>query len=410
MSAKHVKKSTRNHPLLKENSPSKVPLYKRLNWTHVVLLTTTPLIALYGFFTTPIHTKTLIWSIVYYYITGLGITAGYHRLWSHRAYKVTPAYEVFLALAGAGAVEGSIFWWCRDHRVHHRYTDTDKDPYDARKGLFYSHIGWMMLKKDSKVVGRADVTDLEENSIILWQHKYYAHLALFFGFIFPTLVAGYLWGDWRGGYFYAAVARLVFVHHATFCVNSIAHWLGETSFDDKHSPRDHFITALLTLGEGYHNFHHEFPQDYRNAIKFYQYDPTKWLILLTSLFGLSYDLKTFPQNEVKKGELQMKEKKIVSEKLKLNWGSPVEKLPVFTQEEFETQIKKSNRKWIVINNIIHDVADFIEDHPGGKALIKSGLGKNMTDAFTGGVYDHSNAARNLLSTMRVGVLQQTKKM
>lgn len=93
---------------------------------------------------------------------------------------------------------------------------------------------------------------------------------------------------------YAAVARLVFVHHSTFCVNSLAHWLGESPFDDKHTPKDHMITAFVTVGEGYHNFHHQFPMDYRNAIKWYQYDPTKWFIWTCKQLRLASHLKVRP--------------------------------------------------------------------------------------------------------------------
>lgn len=131
-----------------------------------------------------------------------------------------------------------------------------------------------MIFKARRKPGAADVSDLTNNPVVRWQHRYYVPLIFGMGFIFPTVVAGLLWGDWRGGFFYAGAARLLFVHHSTFCVNSLAHWLGETPFDDKHTPRDHFITALCTIGEGYHNFHHEFPQDYRNAITWNGYDPT----------------------------------------------------------------------------------------------------------------------------------------
>jgi len=116
-------------------------------------------------------------------------------------------------------------------------------------------------------------------------------------------------GRLERSFFYAAIVRVVFVHHATFCVNSIAHSFGNQPFSDRETPRDHFITAIITLGEGYHNFHHEFPQDYRNAIKFWQYDPTKWLIRLLSFFGLTYNLQTFGTNEITMGKWQMKKKK-----------------------------------------------------------------------------------------------------
>ncbi|KAF9084178.1 hypothetical protein BGX29_002686 [Mortierella sp. GBA35] len=138
----------------------------------------------------------------------------------------------------------------------------------------------------------------------------------------------------------------------------------------------------MTLGEGYHNFHHQFPQDYRNAIRFYQYDPTKWVIAICAFFGLATHLKTFPENEVRKGQLQMIEKR-----------------------DFQHACKNDDKKWILLEGIVYDVAEFMTEHPGGEKYIKMGVGKDMTAAFNGGMYDHSNAARNLLSLMRVAVVE-----
>ena len=220
----------------------------------------------------------------------VGITAGYHRLWAHRSYNASKPLQYFLAFAGAGAVEGSIKWWSRGHRAHHRYTDTDLDPYNAHRGLLWSHIIWMIVKPRRKP-GVVDISDLSKNEVVRWQHRWYVWLILLMGFGVPTVIPGLLWGDWRGGYVYAGAARLLFVHHSTFCVNSLAHWLGDAPFDNKHTPRDHVFTAVVTLGEGYHNFHHQFPSDYRNAIRWYQYDPTKWFIAICSWLGLASHLK-----------------------------------------------------------------------------------------------------------------------
>ncbi|KAG0375716.1 MAG: delta-9 desaturase [Linnemannia gamsii] len=392
-------------PPLLEGGLTVKNVWKNLDWKHVIGLGLTPLLAFYGLLTTEIQTKTLIWSIVYYFATGLGITAGYHRLWAHRAYSAGPAMSFVLALLGAGAVEGSIKWWSRGHRAHHRWTDTEKDPYSAHRGLFFSHIGWMLVKRPGWKIGHADVDDLNKSKLVVWQHNNYPVLVILMGLVFPTAVAGLGWGDWRGGYFFAALLRLVFVHHATFCVNSLAHWLGEGPFDDRHSPRDHFITAFVTLGEGYHNFHHQFPQDYRNAIRFYQYDPTKWLIATCAFFGFASHLKTFPENEVRKGQLQMIEKRVMEKKTKLQWGTPIADLPILSFEDFEHACKNDNKKWILLEGVVYDVADFMAEHPGGEKYIKIGVGKDMTAAFNGGMYDHSNAARNLLSLMRVAVVE-----
>ncbi|KZT11179.1 delta9-fatty acid desaturase [Laetiporus sulphureus 93-53] len=375
--------------------------WKELNTLSVAILILVPVISIYGVLNVPLCWQTAVWSFLYYFITGIGITAGYHRLWAHRSYNAARPLEYFLAMAGTGAVQGSIRWWSRGHRAHHRYTDTDLDPYDARRGFWYSHIGWMIFKPRIKP-GVADVSDLSKSHVVRWQHRWYLQLIIGMGFILPTVVAGLGWGDWRGGFFYAGAARLCVVHHSTFCVNSLAHWIGETPFDDKHTPKDSFITALVTVGEGYHNFHHQFPVDYRNAIKWYQYDPTKWFIWACSKLGLARQLKTFPDNEVRKGQLTMQLKRLRETQESLKFAPDPNELPVISWESFQEQSAK--RALVLIAGFIHDVSSFIDEHPGGRHLIAKHIGKDATTAFFGGVYDHSNAAHNWLSMMRVGVL------
>jgi len=238
--------------------------------------------------------------------------------------------------------------------------------------------------------------------VIKWQHKNYILLMLIMAFAVPTIICGLGWGDWKGGYVYAGVVRLVFVHHSTFCVNSLAHWLGESPFDDKHTPRDHLVTALVTIGEGYHNFHHQFPMDYRNAIRWYQYDPTKWFIWVCQQIGLASHLKVFPDNEVRKGQLTMQLKKLRETQEHLTWPSDSNDLVVISWESFREQAEK--RPLIVIAGFIHDVSDFLDEHPGGRHFLVKNIGKDATTAFFGGIYDHSNAAHNLLAMKRVGVL------
>ncbi|KAL4995040.1 hypothetical protein BDV10DRAFT_196999 [Aspergillus recurvatus] len=377
--------------------------YQHVNWLNCFFVLFIPLVGCIGAAWTPLRLYTAIFAVVYYFNAGLGITAGYHRLWAHCCYKATLPLQIYLALAGAGAGQGSIRWWSRGHRAHHRYTDTEKDPYSVRKGFWYSHIGWIIMKQNYKKVGRSDASDLDADPVVIWQHKNYINTALFMTLIFPTLVCGLGWGDWRGGFVYGGILRVFFIQQATNCVNSLAHWIGEQPFDDRNSPRDHVITALVTLGEGYHNFHHEFPSDYRNAIEWWQYDPTKWMIWIWKRVGLAYDLKKFRANEIEKGRLQQMQKKVDARRAALDWGVPLEELPVFSWDEFVAE--STNRALVAIGGVIHDVSDFVKEHPGGKAFISSAIGKDATAMFNGGVYQHSNAAHNLLSMMRVGVVR-----
>ncbi|KAJ7199632.1 hypothetical protein GGX14DRAFT_699786 [Mycena pura] len=382
-------------PVTRENFLSE------LNWFNVAILTVVHITSVAGICCTKLRWETALFSVFYYYISCLGITAGYHRLWAHRSYNAGEFLQYFLAVAGAGAVQGSIKWWSRGHRAHHRYTDTELDPYNAREGFWWCHIGWMLIKPRRKP-GVADVSDLSQNKVVRWQHRYYLILILVMTFAVPTAIPWLGWGDALGGCMYGGFVRLLFVHHSTFCVNSLAHWLGDAPFDDKHTPRDHLITALCTLGEGHHNFHHQFPMDYRNAIKWYQYDPTKWFIRACEKLGLASHLKVFPDNEVRKGQLTMELKRMHEAQEKLVWPQDSNDLPVISWASYVEQ----SAEWplILVAGFIHDVASFIDEHPGGARYINKYLGKDATTAFFGGIYGHSNAAHNLLAMKRVGVL------
>ena len=390
------------------NEPELPPItwsnwYKEVNWPQATLLCLEPFIALYGLFSTGWMWQTVIFTLIWYFLTGFGITAGYHRLFAHRAYEASAPLKYILLILGAGSVQGSAQWWSRGHRAHHRYTDTDLDPYSAHKGMFYSHIGWLLFKPRRRP-GVADVTDLTHDPIIQWQHRHYLSLAFFIAFVLPTLVCGLGWGDYRGGYFFAGILRLVFVHHSTFCVNSLAHYLGDRPFDDRHTPADHFVTALVTLGEGYHNFHHEFPSDYRNALKWFQYDPTKYLISFFKAIGLASNLKEFPHNEIQKGRYTMARKKLDQLGQDITWPKGNTDLPIISFEQYQELAKtETDRALVLIAGFIHDVSHFVESHPGGRALIRSYIGKDATVAFYGGVHDHNTAAHNMLAMMRVGV-------
>ncbi|KAH7322374.1 delta-9 fatty acid desaturase [Stachybotrys elegans] len=378
--------------------------FKHVEWFNVIFALLIPLAGLIATIWVPLKMKTGSFALFCYVNNGLGITAGYHRLWSHRSYRASFPLRIYLAAFGAGSVQGSIRWWSKEHRVHHRYTDTNKDPYCINKGLLYSHIGWILMKKNPKEKGRSDVSDLDQDPVVVWQHRHYIKCAVFMGYILPISVCGLGWDDWAGGIIYAGILRVFFFQQATFCVNSLAHWLGEQPFDSKHSPRDHLITAIITLGEGYHNFHHEFPSDYRNAIKWYQYDPTKWAIAMWERLSLASHLQKFPHNEIEKGRVQQLEKKLDERRSSLDWGVPLSQLSAWEWQEYK-EAAENGQQVIAVSGVVYDVARFADTHPGGKMLLHAWIGKDATAAFHGGIYDHSNAAHNLLSSMRLAVLR-----
>ncbi|UJR06866.1 hypothetical protein I4U23_011155 [Adineta vaga] len=397
----YVARTLLNEPELQPMSWSN--WYQQVDWPKVIVLGSEPFIALYGICTTVGMWQTTMFTFFWGLLTGLGITAGYHRLFAHRSYQATLLLRYVLVTLAAGALQGSAHWWIRGHRAHHRYTDTDLDPYSAHKGLFHSHIGWLLFKP-RRPPGYVDMTDVTNDKSVQWQSKNILSLNIIVGFVVPILVCGLGWGDYRGGYFYASVLRLLVVHHSTFCVNSLAHYLGDAPFDDKHSPRDHFITALVTLGEGYHNFHHEFPSDYRNALLWFQYDPTKWVIWILKKVGLASNLKKFPQNEIQKGQYAMTRKALDKFGENIVWPKDRTQLPIISFEQYQELAKTDvDRQLVLIAGFVHDVSNFIDSHPGGQALLKSQIGKDATVSFHGGVHDHSIAANNILAMMRVAI-------
>ncbi|KPD20691.1 MULTISPECIES: fatty acid desaturase [Idiomarina] len=241
---------------------------------------------------------------------GLSITAGYHRLWAHRTYDANPVIRFIFAIGGAVALQNSALHWSSDHREHHKHVDdNDKDPYSAKRGFWYSHIGWMIREyQASRYTDYDNVQDLQKDPIVMWQHKYYLPLTLFVNFGWP-IAAGFMLGDVWAGLLVIGVLRLVLNHHTTFFINSLAHIWGKQPYTDKNTARDNGVLAFLTFGEGYHNYHHIFAADYRNGIRWWHFDPTKWLIVASKWLGLAKNLKRSSPYQVERAKLQMQLKR-----------------------------------------------------------------------------------------------------
>lgn len=221
-------------------------------------------------------------------LTGLSITAGYHRLFSHTAYKVNPVVEGILLFFATMATQGSALRWCFDHRHHHAFVDTDRDPYSIKKGFWFAHCLWF-LNKQKEIESRV-VSDLLRKPLIRFQDRFYAPLMVLTNGL-TTLFVGWCFGDYLGAFLFAWLVRLFFLHHFTWFINSLAHTWGARTFSQELTAVDNYVIALLTFGEGYHNFHHTYANDYRNGIRWYHFDPTKWLIWTLNKLGLAHNLK-----------------------------------------------------------------------------------------------------------------------
>jgi len=251
----------------------------------------------------------VIFSLIFAILTNLSITAGYHRLFAHKSYEAHWVLRLLYLLVGASAFQGSAFKWSSDHRRHHSFEDTDKDPYSINKGFWFAHMGWLFIKTFESENPKAP--DLDKDWMVKFQHRYYVPVALLMGFGFPTLVGALLGTPW-GGFVIAGALRIVLTQQTTFFINSICHTFGRRPFTKDVTARDSFWIALLTHGEGYHNFHHKFQIDYRNGIQWYDWDPTKWTIFTLSTVGLAKKLKKASQQEILKARLQVEELKLRS--------------------------------------------------------------------------------------------------
>ena len=249
---------------------------------------------------------------------GMSITAGYHRLWAHKTYDAHPLLQLFFAIGGAFALQNSALHWSSDHRVHHKFVDqNDKDPYSAKKGFWFSHIGWMLREYQAqRYSDYSNVRDLQSNKIVMWQHNNYLLLTVLTNFGIPLLL-GVLTDSILGMLLSVGVLRLVLSHHFTFFINSLAHIWGKQPYTDTNTARDNGWLALVTYGEGYHNFHHIFEFDYRNGIRWWHFDPTKWLIKSCSFVGLTRNLKVCPEDKIVKAKALMQLKRAQAKALQL---------------------------------------------------------------------------------------------
>ena len=250
------------------------------------------------------------WFAAFLLASGFSITAGYHRLWSHRCYDAHWSVRLLFMVFGTMALQNSILIWSAGHRVHHRYVDdNDRDPYSAGRGFWFSHIGWMLRAYPSGQVDFSNVRDLERDPIVMFQHRHYVPLVLATNIGLPLLV-GWLSGDLWGTFLLAGLLRLVINHHVTFFINSLAHAWGTQPYTDGNSARDNPVLAFLTYGEGYHNFHHIYAHDYRNGVRWWQWDPTKWLIRGLAGLGLASRLKRVPDVMIQRARLTMQFKRL----------------------------------------------------------------------------------------------------
>jgi len=272
-------------------------------WRNVVWMVALHLGALYGVYLMPrLAPITWAWFLATYVMSALGITAGAHRLWSHRSYKATLPLRVLLGLWNSMAFQNDIIEWSRDHRVHHKYSETHADPHNAKRGFFFSHCGWLLVRKhpDVKAKGQQlDVSDLLEDPVCRVQRKYYLASVVLMCFVVPTVVPWYFWDEdaWNA-YFTCGLLRYVATLNVTWCVNSWAHMFGNKPYDKSINPAENLFVTITACGEGFHNYHHTFPHDYSTSEYGWKFNLTRVFIDTMAKLGWAYDMKKMSQEAV----------------------------------------------------------------------------------------------------------------
>jgi len=246
---------------------------------------------------TGITWQSLVLCAVLYWARIFSIGAGYHRYFSHRAYSTSRAFQFVLAVASQSTAQKSILWWAAKHRHHHLHSDTERDVHSPRhKGFWYSHVGWIFAR-------RHDATDLVKVGDfacypeLMWLHKHELVPAIALALIclaiggWPGLVVGFFWST-------------VLVFHATFCINSLAHVSGKKRYVTGDDSRNNWLLAIITMGEGWHNNHHACQSSVRQGFRWWEYDPTYYVLRLLSWMRVIWDLKT-PPREVLRNEQRL---------------------------------------------------------------------------------------------------------
>ncbi|RSH87110.1 hypothetical protein EHS25_003599 [Saitozyma podzolica] len=332
---------------------------------------------------TKLDWRTALLFVTTWQLANFGITIGYHRLWSHRAFTAATPLRAVLAAMGSMGFQGSIKWWVLRHRLHHRWTDSPvHDPYAATNGLWWAHCGWIFRKPIYPRMKLIERADLEADPVVRFQHKHYIPIALFSGLVLPTLIASLGWGDTLGGFVWGGVMGRLATWHCTFCINSLAHWTGLQPYTEEVTARGNLLLALLTSGEGNHNFHHAFPKDFRNGPHPADWDPSKWAIyLLHKYTPLIPSIARTPESAVLQAQARVhiaQADRLVASVSIDETAKPIESLPVWSREE----VRKRHGEWVaskdgerrrrvllVLEGCVVDAGGYIDDHPGGEQLL-----------------------------------------
>ncbi|XP_058803967.1 acyl-CoA Delta-9 desaturase-like [Phymastichus coffea] len=271
---------------------------QQLIWRNIIAITIFHVIVVYAYFTFPYRQrwKTAICAWLCAIVASFGVGAGVHRLWTHRSYKAKTPLRIILLCCYYSAGMNSIYNWVRDHRIHHKFSETNADPHNSSRGFFFSHVGWLMMRKHPDVYKKGqqiNMDDVTSDPVVAFGDKYFLPLKIFFCFILPTSIPVYIWNeDWYYAIMAQVFMRYAFILNATWSVNSVAHMFGWKPYDRSIAPVENILVSWSTGGEGWHNYHHVFPWDYKTSeFGHYPIDMSTIFINTFAKIGWAYDLK-----------------------------------------------------------------------------------------------------------------------
>lgn len=294
-----------------QSGETESPVYKRqIVWRNVMAMFLLHAASAYGFFCCGLKPHIPWYSIIFLdvlaRISALGVTAGSHRLWAHRSYKARLPLRIVLMLMHTMALQNDIYDWCRDHRLHHKHSDTDADPYNARRGFFFSHMGWLLVRKHPDVIKHGkqiDLSDVWADPVVRFQRRFYIPLVILCWAFLPTYVAYRIFGaNLMECFLGAVVFRYTFSLHFAWTVNSLAHMYGYQMYDTKLEPRENRLVVYASMGEGFHNYHHTYPWDYSASEHGWNkcFNLTTLFIDVCAFLGLAYDRRKPSEQLVRK--------------------------------------------------------------------------------------------------------------
>nr|XP_029722931.1 stearoyl-CoA desaturase 5-like [Aedes albopictus]XP_029733144.1 stearoyl-CoA desaturase 5-like [Aedes albopictus] len=239
---------------------------------------------------------TWVWGFIVGGCAGFGVTGGAHRLWTHRAYKAKLPLRIILMCCYCMAGQNSLYDWVRDHRIHHKYSETDADPHNSNRGFFFAHVGWLMLRKHPECIKKGrliDMSDVLADPVIQFHEKHFVALKLLFTFVIPSMIPWYFFNeDFVLSFLANCLLRNALTLNFTWLVNSAAHIYGNRPYDKRIQPVENKAVSIVALGEGWHNYHHVFPWDYKAAeLGNYSTNLTTFWLDLFAKIGWAYDMK-----------------------------------------------------------------------------------------------------------------------